>query len=342
MVWTDDEARTVAEVDRRDVDEPGLADAWETWVALQAFPTADEQSLLDLVRLDDCRRPRAGDLESFRGLAAAVECDSPSEGANALTYYRFADAESLQDTAEAHAAAVDAPSGVHCGEEGGQMLGYDTLDLRGVDVGTLTCWQGEGAPVIEWTLDAALLMARMTGTDAETLDDAWRDHYGYGPPTSAVVEAVNAAADPPFPTAAEAALLSLVPERTRVDCMRPAQWQIESNVQNEPQAAIVCGPVRGASQVFYYQFKSAAEMNADYGAGLDISGPDCEDVPEDFHGDAPYERDGATGRLGCGTSPNGNFWVVWSDDRHNVLAMAFNGTSTAMILDWWRYEAGPL
>jgi hypothetical protein len=343
MVWSDDEARTVAEVGRRESEDLGLAAAWTGWVGVPAYPTADEQALVDLVGLDGCRRPRAGGLETFRGLVAAVECDAPDEDASAVAYFRFADREGLRHTVEGHIADAAAPSGVFCGDGGAPgFLGHDTLDLRGVDVGTLMCRPGDGVPVIEWTLDAALLMGRMTGTDPETLDDAWRGHYGFGPPTSAVVEAVNAAADPPFPTAAEQALLDLVPERSRVDCMRPSQWQIDANVRNEPRAAVVCGPVRGAGTVFYYQFGSEAEMNADYGGNNDISGPDCNDVPEDFHGDAPYERDGATGRLGCGTGADGSVWLVWTDDRRNVLGMAFNGSGTTMILDWWRYEAGPL
>lgn len=343
IVWSDDGARTIARVDRRDAEDLGLAEAWSGWVGSPAFPTAEEQTLLDTVQLDGCHRPRAGDLETYRNLLAAVECDPPNEHAAALSYFRFADHEGLRHTIEAHIAAAEAPSGVYCGDGSAPgFLGYDALDLRGVDVGTLLCRPGDGVPAIEWTLDAALLMGRLTGTDPETLDDAWRAHYGFGPPTAAVVEAVNAAADPPFPTAAEQALLDLVPERSRVDCMRPSQWQIESNVRNEPQAAVVCGPVRGASTVFYYQFGSAAEMNADYGGSNDISGPDCTGIPEDFHGDAPYERDGATGRLGCGTSPNGSVWLVWTDDRRNVLGMAFNGSSALGILDWWRYEAGPL
>jgi serine/threonine protein kinase len=343
LLWSDDEARTLAEVVRRDVDDLGLAEAWSTWVGLPAFPTGDEQALLDLVQLEGCHRPRAADLEDFRNLLAAVECDAPSEDASAIAYFQFADAEGLRHVTESRIAAAEAPEGVYCGDGSAPgFLGYDTLDLRGVDVGTLMCRPGDGFPVIEWTLDAALLMGRITGPDPETLDDAWRLHYGFGPPTAAVVEAVNAAADPPFPTAAEQALLDLVPERSRKDCMRPSQWQIDSNVRNEPQAAVVCGPVRGAGMVFYYQFASAAEMDADYGANNDISGPDCNDEPPDFHGDAPYERDGATGRLGCGTSANGNVWLVWTDERRNVLAMAFNGSSTTMILDWWRYEAGPL
>lgn len=343
MVWSNDDADTVAEFSRREPDDLGLTEAWSTWVDIPAFPTADEQALLDTVQLSGCRRPPAGGLDTFRRLAAAVECDAPNENATAIAYYRFADLEGLQYTVDGHIADANAASGIYCGDGSAPgFLGYDTLDLRGVDVGTLLCTPGAGAPVIEWTFDAALLMGRMTGTDTDLLDDAWRGHYGYGPPTSAVAEAVNAAADPPFPTAAEQALLDLVPERSRVDCMRPSPWQIEANVRNEPQAAVVCGPVRGAGMVFYYQFASAAEMNADYGGNNDISGPDCNDFPEDFHGDAPYEHDGATGRLGCGTGANGDVWLVWTNEDRNVLAMAFNGSSTTMILDWWRYEAGPL
>jgi hypothetical protein len=343
LLWSEDEALTLAEVVRRDADDLGLSEIWSTWVGIPAFPTGDEQALLDLVQLEGCHRPRASDLEVFRHLRAAVECDAPTEDASALTYFRFADAEGLRHAAESGIAAAEAPTGVYCGDGGAPgFLGHDTLDLRGLEVGTLICRPGDGFPTIEWTLDAALLMGRMTGPDPDTLDDAWRGHFGFGPPTAAVVEAVNAAADPPFPTAAEQALLDLVPERSRKDCMRPSPWQIESNVRNEPQAAVVCGPVRGAGMVFYYQFASAAEMNADYGSNNDISGPDCNDGPPDFHGDAPYERDGATGRLGCGTGPDDTAWLVWTDDRHNVLGMAFNGSSTTMILDWWRYEVGPL
>jgi hypothetical protein len=344
VVWTDDAARTVARASGRDTAELALEEAWAAWVQLPPYPTPDEQALVDLVELTSCHRPLAGSLETFRSLQAAVECDSPDEGVNRLSYYQFADLDGLERTYNSHVSDVDAPPEVYCGDGSApDFLGEAGLDLRSVDIGRMLCYRGpQEAPTFEWTFEPLEVMGRAVGTEPEELADWWRGYYGWEPPTAAISEAVNRGAQPAFPDPHERALLERIPAPSEVNCMRPPQQQIDRNVRVDPVAALVCGPTRGASIVFYYQFDDAADLAADFEWNTDISGPDCTAEPPDFHGNAAYSRgDGASGRLACSTNDNGTTTLIWTDDRRKILVFAFQGGSPATALDWWRSEAGP-
>jgi hypothetical protein len=185
-----------------------------------------------------------------------------------------------------------------------------------------------------------LVMGKAVGTEPKALAEWWRHYFGFGPPTTELANAANLLAKPPFPNLSEQALLDRIPQRSRVACMRPSREQIESNVRQIPVTAVVCGPTRGASIVFYYQFNDAQGMNASYQRNTDISGPDCRTQPRDFHGDSAYTRDGATGRLSCGSTNIGPS-LIWTDDRYKIMAFAFGGSEPPAMLDWWRFEAGP-
>ncbi|MCI2416057.1 serine/threonine protein kinase [Saccharopolyspora sp. K220] len=344
VVWTDNAARTVARASRRDIDDVGLASSWATWVGLPSFPTAEEKSLIDLVGLENCRRAPSGGLESFRNVLAAIDCPSPDDGANTISYYRFADLDGLQHTYNSHVNEVGAPSEVYCGDGAARgFLGNNRLDLRSIEIGGLLCYRGpQDTPVIEWTIEPLLLMTRGTGAEPEALASWWRQYYGFEPFAGQVIEAINANAKPAFPTPQEQALLNRIPEASRVDCMRPPQQQIELNVQDQPVAAVVCGPTRGAGIVFYYQLPDTASMNSSYEWNTDITGPDCNTGPPDFRGNAPYARNGTTGRLSCAMNDTGNPFLIWTDDQQKILTFAFKGSDPPVLLDWWRSQAGPI
>ncbi|MGP4020853.1 serine/threonine-protein kinase [Saccharopolyspora sp. 5N708] len=344
VVWTDNAARTMARSSRRDIDDVGLAGSWATWVGLPSFPTADEKALIDLVGLENCRRAPSGGLETFRNVLAAIDCPSPDDGANTISYYRFADLDGLQHTYNSHVNEVGAPSEVYCGDGTARgFLGNNRLDLRSIEIGGLLCYQGQqDTPVIEWTIEPLLLMTRGTGAEPEALASWWRQYYGFEPFAGQVIEAINANAEPAFPTPQEKALLDRIPAPSRVDCMRPPRQQVEQNVQDEPVAAVVCGPTRGAGIVFYYQLSDTASMNSGYDWNTDISGPDCTAGAPDFRGNAPYSRGGATGRLACATNSTGSPFLIWTDDQHNILAFAFKGSDAPLLIDWWQSEAGPV
>jgi hypothetical protein len=125
-------------------------------------------------------------------------------------------------------------------------------------------------------------------------------------------------------------------------CLSPEQ--IAENIGDIPATAITCGPTQGASIVFYYQFRDSASMAA-AASKNDIdpafsSGPDCTASTPRFTGVAPYTIGSRTGVLGYGKNSN-NPYLIWSDDRYNVIGMAFFGTAPGTLLDWWRHQAGP-
>jgi Protein kinase domain len=343
VVWTDDAAQTVGRADSRDTGEIGLEQRWTAWVGLPPYPTAAEQALVDLVELPSCHRPPAGSLDAFRNLLAAIECAAPGDGASRVSYYQFADLDGLRQTYNHQVSDLGAPFVDTCERDTPGFLGDATLDLRGVEVGRLLCYRGaQDAPVLEWTFEALLVTGRAAGTEPATLIDWWHDYYGWETPNTEISQAVNASADPRFPSPQERALLQLIPAPSRVDCMRPSRQQIELNLGEEPVAAIVCGPTRGASIVFYYQLDGTAAMNADYEWNTDVSGPPCTTQPPGFEGNAPYSRGGTSGQLACFAREDGNTVLIWTDTRRNILTLAFEGYEPATVLDWWRTEAGPL
>ncbi|WP_207127823.1 serine/threonine-protein kinase [Actinocatenispora comari] len=340
LTWTDIDARTVGTVVGGNAGALGAA--WSGWVRLAAYPTAAERALTGLVALSGCRRAAAGSVDDLPGLTAAVTCDPPGDGASSVSYYQFGSDAALTAAVHRRSTAVRAPSGVDCSDGAAPgFLGVRSLDLRSVPVGQLLCHRGEhDAPVLTWSVEPLRLLATATGTKPGELARWWRGYYGFAAPTAKIAAAVNAHADPVFPTAAERALLRHVPAASRVDCMRPPHDQITSNVGDATVTAVVCGPTRGTSIVFYYQFDDAASMNAAYAANVGISGPRCTDSPADFHGDAPYRNDGARGRLGCARHA-GSYTLAWTDDHLEILTLSFGATSPDVLLDWWRFDAGP-
>jgi tRNA A-37 threonylcarbamoyl transferase component Bud32 len=341
LVWTDDAERTIASVSAP-ASDLGLTAAWQRWAAVPGFPTPAEKSLTDLVGLAHCRRAPGGDVDRFTGVVAAVRCDPPGTGAAGVSYYRFASVDALRHGQAAQAAAVHAPSGVLCfdGTAPG-FLGESSLDLRSVVVGDLLCYRDSGNdPVYEWTEEPLLVMGRADGADPAKLATWWGGYFGFGGLTPALAAAADRQARPPFPTAPEQALLDHIPAASRVDCMRPPPSQVQSNVGTAPVTAVVCGPTRGASIVFYYRFSDAVTMNAAYADNNDTSGADCTTQPADFHGDAPYHNGAATGRLGCVKLTNGPS-LTWTNDAQEILTMAFGGGDPGILLDWWRFDAGP-
>jgi hypothetical protein len=343
FVWTNDHALTIARASRRSTDDLGLEPLWASWVGLPAYPTNDEQMLVNMVDLQHCRRALAGNLDAYRDLLAAIECDSSGQGADTVSYYKFANLDALARAHDHDVANVHAPLGVYCGDGTAPgFVGDQRLDLRGADIGDLLCYRDQhNTPVIEWTFDPLLVTGRATGADPTPLASWWRGYFGYSPPTAQLVAAANAEAKPSFPTGQEKALLNHIPQSSRVNCMRPSQHQIETNIGQAKATAIVCGPTRGASIVFYYQFNDAASMNAAYARNNDISLTDCTTQPTDFHGNAPYSRNGTSGQLGCGKNSNGPY-LIWTNDQLEIATMVFGGADPAILLDWWRSDAGPM
>jgi hypothetical protein len=345
FIWSNYRQLTLSQIDQPDLNTASLGSSWARWVDLPAFPTHGERVLINLVNAKGCQRPPAGSLESFTSLSAAITCASPGTGAGTISYFRFSRGDALTQAQSAQQTAVRAQSGVDCSGTTPGFLGEQGLDLRGTDVGSELCYLSSGKkPILQWSLTPLQLMIRATGTTPTALMSWWRDDYGFAPPTTALVNAVNAQALPSFPTDQESSLLSRVPSPSRIGCMRLSPHQIAVNVGDIPVTAITCGPTRGAILVFYYQFRNHASMAAAASKnGINrtaATGPDCTTRPPKFIGAAPYMDATKTGVLGCGTNSNGPY-LIWSDDRLNIIVMAFGGGDPVTMLEWWRHQAGP-
>ncbi|MDQ7908162.1 Hsp70 family protein [Phytohabitans sp. ZYX-F-186] len=342
FLWTDDETATLSRAVSSTEDVPGLREAWRAWTGSPDFPTAEEGELAALVSLQGCRRAGVADLDDFAGAVAAVTCQPNAPGATEVSYFRFPSLEALRGAMDARVAVTGAGPGVDCAD--GKAPGFSgtrRFDLRSADLGVLSCHPGPRSTlVMEWSVEALLVAGRAVGTDAAALAGWWRGSFG--PPVARIVEAVNAASTPPFPSAEERALLGHIPERTRVNCLRPSAEQRRVNVGAAPVvAAVVCGPTSGARIVFYYRFADVASMRRSYGSG-DDGGKDCTRLPDGFNGESRYSRGGATGRLRCGQSENGNRYLEWTTDQLAVQAFAFQGGDPFAMIDWWRHDAGPV
>jgi len=309
--------------------------------ASTAFPTSAERTLIDLVGDSGCRRAPATETTGFTGVRAAVDCAPPASGATAETYVQFDSVSQLRAAFNRDAGTAKAPTGVDCatGRAPG-FLGNRRYDLRSVDLGGLLCYPGaDSGLVLEWSVEPLRVLGRATGADPAALTAWWASYFG--PPTAAIVSAVNKQSSPPFPTERESALLAHIPAASRNNCVRPSDQQVRMNVGDTPVTAVVCGPTSGAAIVFYYQFPDPVTMNASYGAP-DPGGADCTTATTDFGGEHSYSRGGETGRLRCFTTDNtGERDMIWTDDRLNIEGMAFQCGDPLAVLDWWRNDAGP-
>jgi serine/threonine protein kinase len=342
LVWTNDRDRAIGEAEVREADDRRLAESWASWIGIPPYPTDDEKTLVDLVELARCERADGGSLGSFRDLVAGIDCDPTQQGANAVSYYRFSNVDAMRRTYDQHVRDVSAPSGSLCIDSPmpANFLGSRAYDLRSVDLGNMLCHiDDRGQAVLEWTVEPLLVMARATGPKPEDLVRWFENTYGI--PLAKVVDAANKKSRPPFPTAAESALLARVPGDARKNCLRPPAAQIKINRAEASTAAVVCGPTPGATIVFYYQFPDKATMDAAYLEQQDSSGRDCQQSPPDFHADAPYQRGGDTGRLSCAAA-NKNLQLFWTSDRTNILVMAFQGWDAPTMLQWWQSTGGPV
>jgi actin-like ATPase involved in cell morphogenesis len=342
LVWTDDEAATIARLESSTGDVPALRAAWRSWAGSPAYPTTEERALSDLVGPAGCRRAAIADLDDFAGAVAGVECAPEGAGAQAVSYFRFTTVTALQAAMDGLARETGAQTGVSCDSgKAPKFLGTRRYDLRSAEIGVLSCHPGpKSTLVLDWSVEPLLVAGRAVGTDGSALATWWRVFSG--PPTGRVVEAVNRQSSPPFPSPPEQALLERIPERSRKNCLRPSAEQQRTNVGRAPLvAAVVCGRTSGPAIVFYYQFPDQEAMRQSYST---VRAPReaCTTFPDGFSGESAYRRGGATGRLLCGRTENGSPYLEWTTDHLAIQAFAFQGGDPPAMIDWWRHDAGPV
>jgi eukaryotic-like serine/threonine-protein kinase len=341
LAWVDHRNRTVAVAERADGNAAELYRSWARWVEQPAYPSPEEQQLLDTLFETSCKRAPAGPLDGLDGVVAGVECVPRGGGAATVTYYRFADRDGLQRAYESDVRRAAAPSGVYCasGSTTG-ALGEALYYVRSVPAGRLLCGtEPSGGPAVSWTSDALRILARVTGgADRAALINWWLQNHG--PRWQADVDAINQQSAPPFPTAQEEELLRLIPGPSREGCMRPTTETVRNHVGDAAVVGVACGTWNGAS-AYYYRFADGAALAAVLGPP---NGSDCTSAPPGTYAAAPYTRsDGSTGVLTCGNNDSGRPVVSWTDDQTRILGVGVGvGLDAAQLLQWWQTEAGPL
>ncbi|MFB9903501.1 serine/threonine-protein kinase [Allokutzneria oryzae] len=338
IVWTSDEARVVTRVEAPTADDAALRQAWAGWTsATTVFPTDDERAVMSLAAGTECKR---ASLDGLPTAVAGVTCVPYGQGAQEVSYYRFASLPALRDAFGALVNDARAPSGTACASAPG-FLGTQRHDWLGVDVGQVLCRPTpSGSLAMEWTMEPLSVIGRVGGTVPAALSGWWSQWHVA--PVSRLVDAINAQSAPPFPTAQERSLLAHIPAASRVHCVRPSPSQKWRDVSATPAVGVVCGRTSGAELVAYYQFQDAASMRAVHGLSS-TEGKDCRDLPAGFEGDHSYSRGGTTGHLRCSTvKETGERMLSWTDDRLAVRAVAYRGTDPYAMIDWWTHDAGPI
>ncbi|MGH3566965.1 MAG: hypothetical protein ACRDRH_13220, partial [Pseudonocardia sp.] len=339
LTWIDTPARTVAVAVRPDGNALELYRSWATWVQVPAFPAPQEQELLALLPDTDCRRAPAGTLEGLDGVVVALDCVPTDAGAGTVTYFRFADAESLRRSYAAGVSEAGAQAGVDCLNAATPEFLGDTAwgAVRSGPLGRVLCRPDDGGrPSLTWTADPLLVLARAMGTDPAGLRTFWDS--GFRPKLLEMVKVLNERAQPPFPSAEESALLARIPAASSVACLRPSSDAVRDHVGDAAVVAVVCGTIRGPD-AYYYQYADPAALTAAIGGRA--RGPDCTTNPPDFRGAAQYTRpDGSTGTLMCGRNDAGNAVLDWTDDAKRIRALAF-AVEPATLIAWWQTDAGP-
>uniref|UniRef100_UPI00143DF51C serine/threonine protein kinase n=1 Tax=Allokutzneria sp. NRRL B-24872 TaxID=1137961 RepID=UPI00143DF51C len=335
VVWTDVAARTMTRA-KAPQDAP-LRQAWTSWTGgTAAFPTEDERATISVSSGANCVR---ADLDAFPTALAGVTCTPLGIGAQQVSYYRFASLPPLREQFTGMVGEAKAPVGVSCANAPG-FLGTQRHDWLGTDLGQLLCRTGtNGALSISWTMEPLSIIGVVTGSDPRAVHGWWSQWHLS--PLSRIVDATNAQASPPFPTADERKLLDHIPPVSRNHCVRAAADLKWRDVGAVPAVGVACGRTSGAELVAYYQFQDVATMRRAHGLpGLD---DDCRKFPKDFNGGSDYSRGGGTGNLRCYTyKETGERGMAWTDERFAIRVVAHRGTSPLAMIDWWTHDAGPI
>lgn len=336
LVWIDHPYRTVSVTEQASGSLTRLTVTWSRWVEQPAFPTTEEQELLDVLRESSCRRAPAGPLDELDDVVAAVECTPLGTGATSATYYRFVGQEAMKRAYDADVARSAVPGDVSCFDDTPQGLGEGSYAHASAIVGRALCGKTpSGGPLVSWTSDALRILGRAVGSDRAAVNTWFDNSAGVDP--DAAVEATNRMLSPPFPTAEEAALLQRIPSPSRVLCSRTSETQRRGDVAEANVVAVAC-TTGGPIDVYYYQFGDASSLAAQFGPA---NGPSCLEIPPGEAGAARYTRpDGSTGTLACGRTTSGaRGYYFWSDEQALIAVTAYD-PDPARLGPWWP-NAGP-
>jgi hypothetical protein len=299
----------------------------------RAFPTPDERALLSHVPTAsqvDCAH--APDLSDFPGATVGVRC-APIPAVQTASYYQFRDLVGLRAAYEQRANKTGAPEAA-CVDLPPNFLGTGLHMVGSSEAGQLLCYRSsDQKPVIEWTDEQLLILAKAVGVDADpkALIDWWNSE-GSGPvpePTA------------PRLTPGQQALIDALPIVSRAGCVPVPDVTDVAGAT----VGVRCGPTSGARAVWYYRFMDVASMQTAYGqrmreAGARSGGPTCDQRPPHFLAEHEYVIGGArAGRIFCATVA-GTPSISWTHDQLLIFARA-EGDDPNTLMGWWRNELGP-
>ncbi|MDR7276371.1 caspase family protein [Catenuloplanes atrovinosus] len=338
IVWTDDDTLALLRIDAPATERVALRESWNRMVASPpAFPSPAEKKLIGMGVGTGCKRAGISELDDFPGAIAAVACIG--ERGQPATYFQFESLAGLQRAMTDHLPgdgdlAVESCSG---GEEP-DYTGGRRYDVRSVYLGVVLCYAAvDGNHIVEWSVEPLLVAGRIAGSVAASLVDWWTSYRA--PPTELVVQTLNRQVG--FPNEAEKALLALIPEPSRKDCMRPSEEFKGQHVGGYAvSAAVVCRAGTGPPIIFYYQFTNKKDLTENYAPDAGPDG-DCTASDTAVTGESAYSRGGTTGRLRC-EDQDGSLARFWTDERRLIFGLAFQGRDAKVMAEWWEHDAGPL
>ncbi len=280
--------------------------------------------------LDDCELEDVEDYDD--DVIAELSCD-PAEGADDLAVTVFDDDGDLDDAYD----EAQAPAGQEldtsgdCATDIYAAHSWTTADEPDGVAGSVACYRdGNGGSGIAWTDTEQLLLGVATRNDESDAElyEWWAD----------LVDRSEQETVDEFPNAGEAMLLTHVPTPFRSTCIRAELRPTET-------ASVQCFPPRGASSVFYNQYRNAAASAAVYNNLIEGGG--VTRGTGETNG-CPFENtltiDGQeSGRVACYFLDSGEERLAWTNRALSILAEASiaDGASLDQFWNWWT-TAGPI
>ncbi len=218
-------------------------------------------------------------------------------------------------------------------------------------VGQLACYDADdGTRVFIWTDERFNVLSWFISTQERPLKQLFQLYQSVGPFAIAdePVESPTPSAGPdasgaPFPTEAEADLLTHIPGALVDTCSRT-----DFAVSDAATAAVVCRASvgDGSITVTYQSYADAADMDTGYAGNLAFMAVErgAGSCSGDWPGEAGYSvNDEPAGRVACSEFGDTARFMSWTDERLDIhgYAEAF-GLARDDLYQWWLNESGPV
>jgi len=295
---------------------------------------ADAEDAFDEVSgaldLDGCELEDVEDYDD--DVIAELSCD-PAEGADDLALTVFDDDGDLDDAYDEaqDSAAEPLDTSGDCATDIYAAHSWTTAAEPDGVAGSVACYRdGQGGSGIAWTDNELQFLGVATRDDESdaALYSWWAE----------LVDRSEQATVDEFPNTLEAELLTHVPTPFRSTCIRAELRPTET-------ASVQCFPPRGASSVFYNQYRNAAASAAVYNQLIERGGV-TRDTGET--NGCPFEgsltiQDEESGRVACFIPDDGSERLVWVNRALAINAEASIADDADLQAFWnWWTTAGPI